>query len=111
MYSKVKTAVDICNQLQQDGIFELYPLSPMRDDWALTFDGRRIVSGEVEKVGYYVAGIYAYLKLRKGERIMKKLADVIAKLAMKTAVSAGGTASQWLVYQPAEPAMLKKLRK
>lgn len=42
---------------------------------------------------------------------MKKLAEVIAKLAMKTAVSAGGTASQWLVYQPAEPAMLKKLRK
>jgi hypothetical protein len=69
MYSKVKTAVDICNELQKDGIFELYPISPMRDDWALTFDGRRIVSGEVEKVGYYVAGIYAYLKLRKGETI------------------------------------------
>ena len=42
---------------------------------------------------------------------MKKLAEIIAKIAMKTAISAGGTASQWLVYQPVEPAALKKLRK
>ena len=42
---------------------------------------------------------------------MKKLVEIIAKLAMKTAVSAGGTASQWYVYQPIEPAAVKKLRK
>lgn len=42
---------------------------------------------------------------------MKKLAEAIAKLAMKTAVSAGGTASQWFVYQPIEPVAVKKLRK
>lgn len=65
MYSKVKTAVDICNQMQSDGIFELFPLSALQDNWALTYQGKRIVSGEIEKVGYYVAGIYAYLKLRR----------------------------------------------
>jgi hypothetical protein len=65
MYSKVKTAIDLCNELQKDGIFELFPLSALKDDWALTYQGKRIVSGEVEKVGYYVAGIYAYLKLRR----------------------------------------------
>jgi hypothetical protein len=65
MYSKVKTAVDLLNELQKDGIFELFPLSPLKDDWVLTYQGKRIVSGEVEKVGYYVAGIYAYLKLRR----------------------------------------------
>lgn len=42
---------------------------------------------------------------------MKKLAETIAKLAKKTAVSACGTASLWYVYQPVEPAVLKKLRK
>ena len=42
---------------------------------------------------------------------MKKLAEIIAKIAMKTAVSAGGTASQWFVYQPIEPVAAKKLRK
>ena len=65
MYTKVKTAVDLLNELQHDGIFELFPLSALKDDWALTYQGKRIVSGEVEKVGYYVAGIYAYLKLRR----------------------------------------------
>lgn len=69
MYIKVKTAVDILNQMQRDGIFELFPLSALRDDFALTFNGKRIVSGEVERVGYYVAGIYAYLKLRRGENV------------------------------------------
>lgn len=69
MYSKVKIAVDICNELQKDGIFELFPLSALKDDWALTYQGKRIVSGEVEKVGYYVAGIYAYLKLRRNEDV------------------------------------------
>jgi hypothetical protein len=69
MYSKVKTAVDLCNELQKDGIFELFPLSALKDDWALTYQGKRIVSGEVEKVGYYVAGIYAYLKLRRNEDV------------------------------------------
>jgi cyclic lactone autoinducer peptide len=42
---------------------------------------------------------------------MKKLAEVVAKIAMKTAISAGGAASQWNVYQPVEPAALKKLLK
>ena len=69
MYIKVKTAVDLLNQMQHDGIFELFPLSALRDDFALTYEGKRIVSGEVEKVGYYVAGIYAYLKLRRGDNV------------------------------------------
>lgn len=69
MYIKVKTAVDLLNELQHDGIFELFPLSALKDDWALTYQGKRIVSGEVEKVGYYVAGIYAYLKLRRNEDV------------------------------------------
>lgn len=42
---------------------------------------------------------------------MNKLAEIIAKLAMKTAVSAGGAASQWNIFQPVEPTALKKLRK
>ena len=42
---------------------------------------------------------------------MKKLAEIIAKLAMKAAISAGGAASQWNIYQPVEPAAVTKLRK
>ena len=69
MYSKVKKAVDICNELQKDGIFELWPNSALKDEWCFTFEGERIVSGAIETVGFYVAGIYAYLKLKKGETI------------------------------------------
>lgn len=42
---------------------------------------------------------------------MKKLASFISKMAMKAAISAGGAASQWNVYQPVEPAALKQLLK
>ena len=42
---------------------------------------------------------------------MKKLAKLAAALALKAAKSAAGSASEWNVYQPKEPASLKKLFK
>ena len=42
---------------------------------------------------------------------MKKIAKLVAAAALKAAKSASGAASEWLSYQPKEPAMLKKLMK
>lgn len=42
---------------------------------------------------------------------MKKIAKLAASLALKAAKSAAGAASEWNVYQPKEPASLKKLCK
>ncbi|MCI9448852.1 MAG: cyclic lactone autoinducer peptide [Clostridiales bacterium] len=42
---------------------------------------------------------------------MKKLAEKIAAAAMFAAKSAAGSASEWDVYQPKEPANLKKILK
>lgn len=42
---------------------------------------------------------------------MKKIAKLVADIALKAAKSAAGAASDWNTYQPKEPAMLKKLIK
>lgn len=42
---------------------------------------------------------------------MKAIAKIISSLALKAAKSAAGAASDWNVYQPKEPANLKKLLK
>lgn len=42
---------------------------------------------------------------------MKIISKVIAKAALSTAKEAAGKASQWLQYQPKEPAELKKMLK
>ena len=41
----------------------------------------------------------------------KAIAKKAAKIVMVTAKSAAGAASDWLSYQPKEPAALKKLQK
>ncbi|NLO42007.1 MAG: cyclic lactone autoinducer peptide [Bacteroidales bacterium] len=38
--------------------------------------------------------------------LLKKMADIV----LKTAKSAAGSASDWYVYQPKEPKMLKELK-
>jgi cyclic lactone autoinducer peptide len=38
---------------------------------------------------------------------MKKISQIIAKLAFNAAVSAAGSASDWCTYQPKEPEILK----
>ena len=42
---------------------------------------------------------------------MKKIGKIIAAVALKAAKSAAGAASEWNIYQPKEPAILKKLLK
>ncbi len=42
---------------------------------------------------------------------MKKIAQLIANIALIAAKSAAGAASEWNAYQPKEPAMLKKIVK
>lgn len=42
---------------------------------------------------------------------MKKIAKLFAKVALSTAKSASGAASQWMTYQPKEPAALKQMLK
>lgn len=42
---------------------------------------------------------------------MKKIAKLVANIALKAAKSAAGAASDWGAYQPKEPASLKKLLK
>jgi cyclic lactone autoinducer peptide len=41
----------------------------------------------------------------------QKIEKMVAKLALKTAVSACGAASNWNVCQPVEPKSLKKFSK
>ncbi len=41
----------------------------------------------------------------------EQMAKLIAKIAHNTAVSACGAASNWNIYQPKEPATLKKIAK
>lgn len=41
----------------------------------------------------------------------KTIAKLVASIALKAAKSACGEASQWNIYQPKEPAALKKLLK
>lgn len=41
----------------------------------------------------------------------KRIAKLVADLALKSAKSAAGAASDWHAYQPKEPAALKMLRK
>lgn len=41
------------------------------------------------------------------EKMLKRLANILFKIA----VSASGAASDWNVYQPKEPEILKKLRR
>lgn len=49
------------------GSFELVSKSSLRDDYELKYNNKRIVSGPLYQVGYYIAGIYAYLKIKLGE--------------------------------------------
>lgn len=42
---------------------------------------------------------------------MKKIAKLVANVALKAAKSAAGAASDWGTYQPKEPTNLKKLLK
>ena len=42
---------------------------------------------------------------------MKKIAKLLADTALKAAKSAAGAASEWGIFQPKEPASLKKLLK
>lgn len=42
---------------------------------------------------------------------MKKLNEIVAKIALKAAISAAGAASDWSTYQPKEPEILKTLIK
>ena len=41
----------------------------------------------------------------------KKIEKLIADIALKSAKSAAGAASEWHVYQPKEPAILRSLFK
>lgn len=41
----------------------------------------------------------------------EKMSKVLANFVLKIAKSAAGTASEWNVYQPKEPEMLKKITK
>ncbi len=41
---------------------------------------------------------------------MKRIAKLIASIALGAAKAACGSASQWNMYQPKEPAMLKHLK-
>jgi len=41
----------------------------------------------------------------------KRIAKAIANVALKAAKSASGAASDWNVYQPKEPSILKKMGK
>ncbi len=41
----------------------------------------------------------------------KKIAEILAKFARKTAVSACGATSNWNTYQPKEPSALRKFSK
>ncbi len=43
--------------------------------------------------------------------VKKAIANIIAKVALKTAKAACGTASYFGVYQPKEPANIKELLK
>jgi len=48
----------------------------------------------------------------KGFLTMKEtMAKLVAKLALNTAISACGAASNWNTYQPKEPAALKQMAK
>lgn len=42
---------------------------------------------------------------------MERIAQFIAMLAYNAAMSAAGCASDWNLYQPKEPTLLKKLAK
>jgi len=41
----------------------------------------------------------------------KRLAEMTAAVALKSAKSAAGAASDWTIYQPKEPKMIKKMIK
>ena len=43
--------------------------------------------------------------------MLNMIAKVVANIALKTAVAACGAASNWNMYQPKEPAMLKTMMK
>lgn len=43
--------------------------------------------------------------------MLNAIAKVVAAIVKKTAVSAGGAASNWNAYQPKEPAALKNMAK
>jgi cyclic lactone autoinducer peptide len=40
----------------------------------------------------------------------KKILNIVAKVGIRTATDAGGTASMYGLYQPAEPKALQQLR-
>lgn len=42
---------------------------------------------------------------------MKMIEKMLSKVALATAKKSAGNASVWLVYQPKEPASLKKISK
>ena len=56
-----------CLNEWDNGKFVLTPKSALRDDFELKYNDKKIVSGNLERIGYYVAGIYAYLKIKSGE--------------------------------------------
>ena len=65
LYKIVQSAITKVNELQDDGTFEVKSRSSLVDDYELLFNGKLITFGKLETIGYYLAGIYAYLKLRR----------------------------------------------